>query len=835
MLFMLLLSILIDESLPRVGSTPAIASVAANQVSDDDSVPLQEASAPELETETPAFTAEQLRQFETHVRPILDEHCLKCHGSTKQWASLRLDSRTAILKGGDSGPAAVAGEPNESLLIRAVRHDDENLKMPQDDKLTDAQIEILSSWVKSGLAFPAVSAASRRHRDPNHWAFVPPVEVAIPPVQNSAWPQSDLDRFVLARLEAEGLSPAPKADKQALIRRVTFDLTGLPPTPAEISAFLHDERPEAYPELIERLLSSPAYGERWGRHWLDIARYADSNGLDENVAHGNAWRYRDYVVRSFNADKPFDQFIREQLAGDQLEASSDELRNELLTATGFLSIGPKVLAEVNMPKMRMDIVDEQIDTVGRVFLGMTFGCARCHDHKFDPIDTADYYGLAGIFKSTRTMDTYTKVAKWHEHPLKSAEATQMQADYEAQVAAKKLAIDTTVRSADEALQASLPDGAVLPESKESQYPEETRTTLTKLREELSALEKAPPELPTSMGVTEDEIVDVAIHVRGNPSRLGDVVPRHVPAVMKGPEMPGFSGHHSGRRELAEWLVNDHHPLTSRVLVNRVWRWHFGRGLVASADNFGLLGEKPSHPELLDWLAKEFVHRNWSLKEMHRVILLSNTYQQSTLVSSEAATADPDNRLWSRFPVRRLAAEEIRDSLLFVSGQLDATMGGSLLKVKNRGYLFDHTSIDTTDYNSPRRSLYLPVIRNNVFEMFQLLDFPDPAVPTGDRATTTVAPQALMMMNSDFVMQAADALAGRVLTTDSTDSERVKEIYVTCLGREPSNEEISQDLQLIKDTLQTFSSDARSDKDRLIAAWSVACQVVLASSEFVYLQ
>ncbi len=835
MLSMLLLAILIDESLPRVGSNPTIASVPVNQVSDDDSVPPQGASAPELETETPAFNAEQLRQFETHVRPILDEHCLKCHGSTKQWASLRLDSRDAILKGGDSGPAAVAGEPNESLLIRAVRHDDENLKMPQDDKLTDAQIEILSSWVKSGLAFPAASAASKRHRDPNHWAFISPAEVAIPPVQNSAWPQSDLDRFVLARLEAEGLSPAPKADKQALIRRVTFDLTGLPPAPAEISAFLHDERPEAYPELIERLLSSPAYGERWGRHWLDIARYADSNGLDENVAHGNAWRYRDYVVRSFNADKPFDQFIREQLAGDQLEASSDELRNELLTATGFLSIGPKVLAEVNMPKMRMDIVDEQIDTVGRVFLGMTFGCARCHDHKFDPIDTADYYGLAGIFKSTRTMDTYTKVAKWHEHPLKSAEATQMQADYEAQVAAKKMAIETTVKSADEALQASLPDGAILPESKESQYPEETRTTLTKLREELAALEKAPPELPTSMGVTEDEIVDVPIHVRGNPSRLGDVVPRHVPAVMKGPEMPGFSGLHSGRRELAEWLVNDHHPLTSRVLVNRVWRWHFGRGLVASADNFGLLGEKPSHPELLDWLAKEFIHRKWSLKEMHRVILLSNTYQQSTHVSSEAATADPDNRLWSRFPVRRLAAEEIRDSLLFVSGQLDATMGGSLLKVKNRGYLFDHTSIDTTDYNSARRSLYLPVIRNNVFEMFQLLDFPDPAVPTGDRATTTVAPQALMMMNSDFVMQAADALAGRVLTTDSTDSERVKEIYVTCLGREPSDDEISQDLQLIQDTLQTFSSDARSDKDRLTAAWSVACQVVLASSEFVYLQ
>ena len=835
MLLVLLLSFLFDESLPGAGANPTIASRPVDEVSKDDSLPRQGAASPRQETETPAFTADQLRQFETHVRPILEEHCLKCHGSTKQWASLRLDSRDAILKGGDSGPAAVAGEPDESLLIRAVRHDDENLKMPQDDRLSIAQIEILTNWVKSGLAFPAASAAAKRHRDPNHWAFTPPGEVAIPPVQDSAWPQTDLDRFVLARLEAAGVSPSPKADKRALIRRVTFDLTGLPPTPAAISAFLNDDRPEAYAELIERLLSSPAYGERWGRHWLDIARYADSNGLDENVAHGNAWRYRDYVVRSFNADKPFDQFIREQLAGDQLEASSEEVRNELLTATGFLSIGPKVLAEVNMPKMRMDIVDEQIDTVGRVFLGMTFGCARCHDHKFDPIDTADYYGLAGIFKSTRTMDTYTKVAKWHEHPLKSAEATQLQADYDAQVAAKKLVIEATVKSADEALQASLPSGEILPESRESQYPEATRAALTKLREELTALEKAPPELPTSMGVTEDEIVDVPIHVRGNPSRLGDVVPRHVPAVMKGPEKPGFSTQHSGRRELAEWLVNDHHPLTSRVLVNRVWRWHFGRGLVASADNFGLLGEKPSHPELLDWLATEFIRRKWSLKEMHRLILRSNTYQQSTLVSSETAMADPDNRLWSRFPVRRLAAEEIRDSLLFVSGQLDATIGGSLLKVKNRGYLFDHTSIDTTDYSSPRRSLYLPVIRNNVFEMFQLLDFPDPAVPTGDRATTTVAPQALMMMNSDFVMLAADALAGRVLTTDSNDSERLKEIYVTCLGREPSEEEISQDLQLIQDTLQTFSSDARSEHDRLTAAWSVACQVVLASSEFVYLQ
>ncbi|MFO1001381.1 MAG: PSD1 and planctomycete cytochrome C domain-containing protein [Planctomycetaceae bacterium] len=835
MLFILLTGLLIDDTLPGIQSVTQTASLAETSVSSNESVsPSPGFSAPE-KADIPASGPEQLRQFETDVRPILEEHCLKCHGSAKQWAGLRLDSREAILKGGDSGPAAVAGQPDASLLIRAVRHDDENLKMPQDDRLTDKQVEILTDWVRSGLPFPATATTSKRHRDPSHWAFIPPTEVAIPAVQKSAWPRSDLDRFILSQLEASALAPAPKADKRALIRRVTFDLTGLPPTPDEISAFVNDERSEAYSDLIERLLSSPAYGERWGRHWLDVARYADSNGLDENIAHGNAWRYRDYVVRSMNADKPFDQFIYEQLAGDLLEASSDDARNELLTATGFLSIGPKVLAEVNMPKMRMDIVDEQIDTVGRVFLGMTFGCARCHDHKFDPIDTADYYGLAGIFKSTRTMDTYTKVAKWHEHPLKSAEAAQMQADYDAQLAAKRTAIESTIKSADESLRASLPDGETLPELKEAQYPETTRAELAKLREELTALEKAPPELPSCMGVTEDEIINVPIHVRGNPSRLGDVVPRHVPAVMKGPQLPVFSGQYSGRRELAEWLVSDRHPLTSRVLVNRIWRWHFGRGLVASADNFGLLGEKPSHPELLDWLAREFVRRKWSLKEMHRLILLSNTYQQSTVVSPEAASVDPDNRLWSRYPVRRLEAEEIRDSLLFVSGQLDTTMGGSLLKVRNRGYLFDHTSIDTTDYNSLRRSLYLPVIRNNVFEMFQLLDFPDPAVPTGDRATTTVAPQALMMMNSDFVMQAADALAGKILVSSSNDTERIRHVYVKCLGREPAEEEVNRDLQLIQDTLQAFSTDARSEADQLRAAWGVVCQVLLASSEFMYLQ
>lgn len=833
MIALLLISLMLDEN----SQVPA---VVPSSVSSDDS------------------SAAGVKHFETSVRPLLLEHCAKCHGAAKQWAGLRLDSREAILKGGDSGPAAVPGDADSSLLIRAVRHEDENLQMPQDEKLTAAQIQALTDWVNSGMAFPDSGSASNRTRDPNHWSFQPPGEVEVPQLVNVEFTErarNEIDNFVLAKMESAGVTLAPQADRATLIRRVTFDLTGLPPTPEEIAAFLNDKSDDAYSKLIDRLLASPAYGERWGRHWLDVARYADSNGLDENVAHGNAWRYRDYVVQSFNSDKPFDRFITEQIAGDLLESKSEAERHECLIATGFLSIGPKVLAEVNMPKMRMDIVDEQIDTVGRVFLGMTFGCARCHDHKFDPISAADYYGLAGIFKSTKTMDTYTKVAKWHEHPLKNAEAAAMQAEYDAQLAAKKQAIEAFVAMADAAVKSQLEadpasGNAPAAESLEARYSEATKAELTKLREELTAVEKAVPELPAAMGVVEDEVADVAVHLRGNPGRLGDVVARHLPGVMVGPDMPTFSGDKSGRRELAEWLTDARHPLTSRVLVNRFWRWHFGRGLVKSTDNFGLLGEKPTHPELLDWLANRLTQDHWSLKSLHRLILHSATYQQSSVANAGNLEKDPDNSLWTHFPVRRLSAEEIRDAMLFVSGQLDQSMGGSLLKVKNRGYLFDHTSIDTTDYSSRRRSLYLPVIRNNVFDLFQLLDFPDPAVPTGDRATTTVAPQALMMMNSGFVMQAADDLAMKVTSSTDDDKVRLEKLYATVLGRSPSAAEIAEDITFLQQTMPALeSTDVRGSEtsapvavdptgaslDAEKQAWSVLCQVLLASSEFIYVR
>ena len=773
--------------------------------------------------------------FESKVRPVLSEHCHKCHGPTKQWSGLRLDSQEAILKGGDNGPAIVPEKPDASLLIRAVRHVDDKLKMPENGKLTENQIAALVRWIERGAVYPASSNTGVRKRDSDHWAFQPISRPSIPAVNHSDWPQSPIDNFVLSQLERERIAPTEPADKRTLIRRVTFDLTGLPPRQAEIDNFLSDEQPDAFAKVVDRLLESPTYGEHWGRHWLDVARYADSNGLDENIAHGNAWRYRDYVVNSINQDKPFNRFIVEQLAGDQLPFEGEPQQHAHLIATGFLSIGPKVLAEVDQPKMRMDIVDEQIDAVGRAFLGLTLGCARCHDHKFDPISTADYYGLAGIFKSTRTMDSYTKVAKWHEHLLPSAAASALQTAFDADVTARKQAIEVIITSADKQAREGLAADATVSEKLDPLYPEGVKAELAKLREQLAILEKAGPDLPAAMGVTDDEVVDVAIHLRGDTEKLGDVIPRHTPPVISGPMIPEFLPNQSGRLQLAKWLVDPKHPLTARVFINRVWRWRFGKGLVRSTDNFGLLGEAPSHPELLDWLAQNFIAEGWSLKSLHRLMLNSSTYQQASIPHPLRIEHDPENRRLGWFPRRRLAAEEVRDALLAVSGQLDLVLFGSELKVKNRGYLFDHTSIDLTDYRSNRRSLYLPVIRNHVFDFFQLLDFPDPAIPTGDRASSTVAPQALLMMNSDFVMQSADKLAERLLAEPGTASQRLATLVRTTHGREPSSTELQSHAEFIARVEQFLATSELDSTQRAQKAWAVLCHTLLTTNEFIYVK
>lgn len=758
-------------------------------------------------------TPEQIRYFETSIRPLLVEHCQQCHGPQKQRADLRLDSRESILKGGESGPAAIPGNPEKSLMIRAIRHGKDVPKMPEGKKLSDREIANIVRWVEMGLPFPETRAPAKADSK-NWWAFQPFRRPEIPKTKNAGWAKSPLDHFILAKLESKGLKPAAQADRRTLIRRATFDLIGLPPTPDEIDAFLKDDSPNAFATVVDRLLASPHYGERWGRHWLDVARYADSNGLDENVAFGNAWRYRDYVVRAFNDDLPFDQFVLEQLAGDLLPSKEPSLRHRRLIATGFLSLGPKVIAEVDEKKMEMDIVDEQIDTVGRAFMALTLGCARCHDHKFDPFPISDYYGLAGIFRSTKTMDHFKKVARWHEHPLASPDDPSIKSAHEAEIAKLKLALAEASR----------------------QTTDEAKAKAKKLRSDLAKLEKTGPAIPTAMGVAEAAAVDTPIHPRGNHLRIGKIVPRHVPEVLARDHAPTFDSKSSGRLQLAKWLVRPDHPLTSRVMINRIWRWHFGEGIVRSTDNFGTLGELPSDQALLDWLARQFIDSGWSIKSMHRLIMLSSTYQMSAKVDAEARETDPENRLHGRANVRRLEAEAIRDAILAVGGVLDRTPGGSMLHVKNREYLFDHTSKDTTNYESRRRSLYLPVIRNNVYDVFQLFDYPDPAIPTGDRATTTVAPQALFLMNSQWTMKVCDHLAESLLSEAGLDGPaRVRRLYQRAYGRDASEAETVKGLALVAEIERALGSREPQPERRRLLAWSSLCQVIFSANEFIYVQ
>jgi len=797
-----------------------------------------------------SVSSEQGRFFETNIRPLLVDQCQKCHGPKKQQAGLRLDSRENILQGGESGAAAVPGQPEKSLMILAIRHAHKTLKMPEGKKLSDREIADLTRWVQMELPFPESVAVKGSDKSDAKawWSFQPVVAPPVPNVRDAAWPQSPLDHFILVKLEAKGLKPAARADRVTLIRRATYDLIGLPPTPDEIDAFVKDRNPSAFAKVVDRLLASPHYGERWGRHWLDVARYSDSNGLDENVAFGNAWRYRDYVVKAFNDDLPFDQFVHEQIAGDLLSSDDLAVRHRRLIATGFLSLGPKVLAEVDEKKMEMDIVDEQIDTVGRAFLGLTLGCARCHDHKFDPFPMTDYYGLAGIFKSTKTMEHFKKVARWHEVSLASEKDVSHKAALDKQIAKQKADIQTIVRKATDELKAKSP-GIVLPKNAEAMFPGETQAELKRQREELAKNEKTAPVLPSAMAVADGAVVDVPIHVRGNPQKLGKVVSRRLPQILVRKEAPTFVAERSGRLELANWLTQPEHPLTGRVMVNRIWRWHFGHGIVRTVDNFGTLGELPDNQPLLDWLTHRFTlpspsgrgaggegKRSWSIKAMHRVIMLSSTYQMSSTPDPKTADADPENRLHGRANVRRLEAEAIRDAMLAVSGSLDKSMGGSLLHVKNRDYLFDHTSRDLTSYESPRRSIYLPVVRNNVYDVFQLFDFPDPAVPNGDRATTTVAPQALFLLNSDWAMKTCDQMAESLLKdANLDDAGRVRRLYRKAYGREASAVELAKAIALVDNVERALHAKEASLERRRSMAWSSLCQVVVAANEFVYVR
>jgi hypothetical protein len=709
--------------------------------------------------------------FEKKIRPVLAEHCYECHGAEKQEKNLRLDQAAGLFAGGKSGPVLTPGKPDGSLLITAVRYTSDELQMPPEKKLSAEQIADLVRWVEMGTPHPereqAGSPAAKNsaawEARANHWSFRPPVAPPLPVIAEDSWSRATVDLFILDRLTKEQIKPSPPADRPTLVRRVALDLLGLPPTAEEVDAFLADQSPDAFERTVDRLLSSPAYGERWGRHWLDVARYADSNGLDENLAHGNAWRYRDWVVEAFNRDLPYDEFLRQQIAGDLLPTDDPQERNRRLIATGFLALGPKVLAEVDERKMEMDIIDEQVDTLGRSLLGLTLGCARCHDHKFDPITTRDYYALSGIFKSTHTMDSFKKIAKWYEHPLAS-------------------------------------------ETKETD----------------------PAKQPSAMGVREGSPVDVAIHIRGGHLTQGEVASRGLPAIFVSTTSSpaAVDPKASGRLMLADWLARPDNPLTARVMANRVWRWHFGRGIVETTDNFGLLGSAPSHPELLDHLAVRF-SRDWSLKELHRELLCSATYQTSSNGDAPAKERDPENRLLGRTSIRRLEAEEIRDALLLVSGQLDPNTGGPALTIENRKHIFDHTSKDETTYVKNCRSLYLPVVRNHLHDAFTLFDYNDASVPSGNRNSSTVVSQALYLLNGEFASTAGQRLADEVKeATGAAEIDRIQAAYRRAYGRPASEAELAR--------AQSFLERAAKEVSPA-QAWQLLCQSLLISNEFLYVR
>ncbi|MER3415872.1 MAG: hypothetical protein C4297_06630 [Gemmataceae bacterium] len=683
-------------------------------------------------------------------------------------------------------------------------------------------------------------------RGRGHWAFQPLASVPVPPVRNTSWPLTDIDRFLLSALEAKGLAPIGETDRYTLLRRVTFDLVGLAPTVAEIDAFLADSRPDAFERVVDRLLASPRFGERWGRHWLDVARYADSNGKDEDFTFYHAWRYRDYVIAAFNRDKPFDQFLREQIAGDLLPARSPQQRDEYLVATGFLAIGPKVLAERDKARLRMDVVDEQLDTIGKAFLGLSLGCARCHDHKFDPITTREYYALAGIFTSTVTLEgikgNNAVISGWVERPL-GADGAERYERYQAAV--KKLqALREQLTKAQAELKKAQTDTTSGTKTAADTRLAEQQAVVSMLQRQVEALQKelpAPP--PMCMSVREARKPGPCrIHIRGSHEQLGPEVPRGFIAALTRSTPPAIPDDSSGRLQLAQWLTTDAAPLVARVTVNRIWHHLFGRGLVASVDHFGTTGDRPTHPELLDYLAQRFIQEGWSVKKTIRLLVTSRAYRLSSRIPASAEATvrtnmqrDPDNTLLWRARRKRLEAEAIRDAMLQASDQLDLTMGGSTVAEFSEWAVGPNARSRTDPEKLRRRSVYLPVIRNDLPALFQVFDFANADVPTGRREVTNVPAQALFLLNSAFVIEQARACA-RILTSEPTtpDAERIRLAYLRLVQRPPDEQELSAALAFLHNYRQRAAQSLPKGRDPTLEAWTALCQALMASAEFRYL-
>ncbi len=1096
--------------------------------------------------------AEREQFFESRIRPVLVEQCFECHAETSKRVKggLKLDSAAALAAGGDSGAVLIAGDPEASLLIKALRHTDPDVQMPPKGMLSEVVVADFAEWVRQGAYFPGASTqapgssvkALIDYTRSDHWAFQPMSRPEPPQVQDTQWPHNEIDHFVLANLEQAGIRPAGEIDKRAWLRRASFDLTGLPPTPEELERFLADKDEGAWERAIDALLAKPQYGERWARHWLDLARYADSNGLDENLAMGNAWRYRDWVVSAINRDLPYDQFVQQQLAGDLLvPEEGGEQAAEPLAATGFLVLGPKMLAEQDKAKLVIDVVDEQIDVLTKAFMGLTVACARCHDHKFDPVSQRDYYALAGIFKSTKSLANTDFVSRWNEQPLATPGERRQREDWEkavqestqsidrelerqrAQVLARwehdlaRYLIEGLVRSRElvlfeaeafaksnlivdtmqwgspeepivrtgngEALQyaeyefeiaypgeyelfvryaaeeqrpvrllvgevaiaekacatptgswnligqrwsvqgraelvpgkhrlrlersgnlphidayawlparapaaasqapadgdgdfdggdqdlaeahadvstcemeptgqplsvelvdrfalriakafsrhdpvlgpfiefARLPsegfadlaadlapmlreehakgqfainsalqgllqapapkdlgelaaryqtvfgliaeewralrkkddkaeklpdadheavrelligrDGVLMAaqEQIERAFTAEGLAKLAQLRAAHQTLQaREPRKAPLALAVSEAKVEDLPVHIRGSHLKLEDkAVPRGVPTVLANTVTgPAFLPQQSGRLEFARWLTAPEHPLTARVMVNRVWRGHFGRGLVETTSNFGVRGEMPTHPELLDWLARSFVADGWSLKRLHKRIMLSAAYRMDSIPSEQALAKDPENRQLSRMNRRRLEAEAVRDGMLAVAGKLDLSVGGSLLRAGNGDYVTNDQSGNSENYTAPRRSLYLPLIRNAIFDLFSTFDYPDPGMAMETRSSTTDANQALLLMNSPLALEASAGLAQQLLArADWSEEQRIQAAWLRAYARPATDAEVMRVRVWLVDASAKSPEGAQD-------AWQALCQMLFASNEFLHL-
>lgn len=912
--------------------------------------------------------------FERKVRPLLVEHCYSCHAKGQKKGGLSLADRAGLLAGGESGAVVALEKPDESLLIAAIEHRG-GLQMPPNSKLSDGEIAVLKKWIELGAPWPESAAnksggirasGSITVEDRQFWSFQPVKDVAPPTVKNGAWPRRPLDQFVMAQLEANGLSPVGEADKRTFVRRATFDLIGLPPTPEEVAAFVADESPLAHERLINRLLESSHYGERWARHWLDVARYGEDQAHTFQARmYPNGYRYRDWVVAAFNNDLPYNQFVVEQIAGDLLPEANGQL--ERLPALGYLALGPVYYKDAGCAgKAESDEIDDRIDTLCRGFLGLTVSCARCHDHKFDPIPTQDYYALAGVFASTqyreaplapddvvKQYDARAEAIKGQEKRLADAQATearklgesfapltskyvlaawrlQHRGEQKADELAKKLADElglerflierwsqflmtdlvqkraylaeykqviasqagksdiasdpaavAAVEQAGAALQEKVVAAMKARDDLEADYAkrlaeaadadkgkvekpkhdaaqvellkdlltdknaplalpkdrtdkllsEASKTALAEIQKELDQAKKdLGPKYPTAHSLIDGKPTNTKVHLRGNHKDLGDEVPRRFLSVL-GPDKLQPFREGSGRLELARAIADPANPLTARVMVNRVWLHHFGRGLVGTPSNFGLLGERPTHPELLDHLAAKFVASGWSLKQLHREIMLSATYRLESRVESRESrgnadaelsaldssrSTDPDNRLLWRQNRRRLDIETWRDSVLAVCGNLDRTQGGP--------------SVNLNDGNNRRRTLYAVVSRHDLNSTLRLFDFPDPNLTSEKRVVTTVPMQQLFVLNSDFMVRQAKSLVGRLNAEALTEEgSRIELAYRTLFQRSPVESEKVLGLSFLAAPLP---DGIAADKVKL-TAWEQYAQALLGTNEFVF--